>query len=62
MGLEVEFSNQRFRELLIKLSIVELLKFSTCSRMEGVTLTILLYLSSLNISCFSQRTIGIQII
>ena len=34
MGLEVE--------LLIKLPIVELLNFSTCSRMEGVTFPILL--------------------
>ena len=40
-GLKVEFSSQRFIELLIKLSIVELLNFGTCSRREGVTLPIL---------------------
>ena len=59
MGLEVEFSRQCFRELLIKLLIVESLNFSTCSRREGVTLPVLWYLSSLNISCFSQRSIDI---
>ena len=32
MGLKVEFSSQRFIELLIKLSIAELLNFSNCSR------------------------------
>ena len=37
MGLEVEFSSQRLGELLIKLSVVELLNFSTCSRRKEVT-------------------------
>ena len=32
MELKVEFSSQRFMELLIKLSIVELLNVITCSR------------------------------
>ena len=38
MGLKVEFSSQRFKTLLIKLSRLELLNFSTCSRREEVAL------------------------
>ena len=45
MALKVELSSQRFIELLMELSIVELLNFSTRSRREGVTLPILWYLS-----------------
>ena len=41
MALKVELSSQRFMELLMELSIVELLNFSTRSRREGVTLPIL---------------------
>ena len=41
MGLQVEISSQRFRELLIKLSIVELINFRNCSRREGVAIPIL---------------------